>query len=201
MAQLPRVQDYARAQAICNLARDPGDPQVCRADVYGVDEMKAYCFLQVQRAHHYASCYLWPDEEGVVRSHIAERMVFGGSPWPNRFERFSVFQCAWIQHKQRLFDAAHPLPAAARAWVQRRRALQQAGVLPPGEAQVWPAGVEPYIDDLSGRALSDPVPVPPELLSFSTGAARAQPQPPPSGPLRRPSPPEWRCTAGSPAPR
>lgn len=163
---LPSVQSYARAQAVCALA---GGPEPAAANVYGIDETKAYCFLLAQRADHYASCYLWPDETGEVRAHVSERLVFGGSPWPNRYERFSLLQCAWIQYKQRLFDASCVWPPSAQDWIRRRRALQEAGVLPAGDAQCWPAGIEPFIDDLSGRALADPVPVPDALRGISLG--------------------------------
>lgn len=165
---LPDVQSYARAQAVCALAGGAGDRAA--ANVYGIDETKAYCFLPAQRADHYACCYLWPDEHGIVRPHVSERLVFGGSPWPNRYERFALLQCAWIQFKQRQFDATCPLPPPALEWIRRRRALQAEGVLPAGDAQCWPAGLEPFIDDLSGRALADPVPVPQHLCSIPLGA-------------------------------
>lgn len=168
---LPRIQDYARAQAVCALAAPSAAEQdLASAHVYGIDETKAYCFLPVQQAEHFTGCYLWPDEDGVVRPHVSMRMVFGGSAWPNRFERFSLLQCAWIQHLQRQFDAAHPYPPAAMAWMERRADLQRQGRLPAGAAQLWPAGIEPYIDDLSGRALTDLVAVPAELSAIPTGA-------------------------------
>lgn len=165
---LPRVQSYARAQAICSLAG--GDVQSAAAGVYGVDETKAYSFGVVQRAEHYTGCYLWPDEEGRVRPHVSQRMVFGGGSWPNRFERLSLMLCAWtIQVCQRAFDQENPLPARALKWIEDRRRLQEQGVLPPGEAQLWPAGVEPYIDDFTGRALQDQVRVPAHLEGIATG--------------------------------
>lgn len=163
---LPSVQSYARAQAVCALA---GGSDRAAANVYGIDETKAYCFLPAQRADHYACCYLWPDETGRVCAHVSERLVFGGSPWPNRYERFALLQCAWIQFKQRLFDASCPLPPLAQEWVRRRRELQEAGILPAGERQCWPAGIEPFIDDLSGRALADQVPVPDHLRDIPIG--------------------------------
>lgn len=94
---------------------------------------------------------------------MSMRMVFGGGSWPNRFERLSLMVCAWIQHRQRAFDADNAYPARAREWMEERRGLQRRGVLPEGEAQVWPAGLEPYIDDFTGRALQDKVEVPGEL--------------------------------------
>lgn len=164
---LPKVQSYARAQAICSLAG--GDTPSAAAGVYGVDETKAYSFGVVQRAEHFTGCYLWPDDQGRVRPHISLRMVFGGGSWPNRFERLSLMLCAWIRKVQRGFDELHPLPLKAREWVAQRRALQAAGVLPQGEDQLWPAGLEPYIDDFTGRALQDTVPVPPHLERIPTG--------------------------------
>lgn len=165
---MPNVQSYARAQAVCALAGEASDPAA--ANVYGIDETKAYCFLPAQRADHFACCYLWPDESGVVCPHVSERLVFGGSPWPNRYERFALLKCAWIQFQQRLFDATCPYPPSALAWIHRRRMLQEAGELPVGEAQCWPAGIEPFIDDLSGRALADRVVVPPHLQDIPLGA-------------------------------
>lgn len=169
---LPNVQGYARAQAVCALAGGSQDPAA--AHVYGIDETKAYCFLPAQKADHYASCYLWVDADGVVRAHVSERLVFGGSPWPNRYERVALLQCAWIQHIQRQFDESHPLPMQAREWVRKRRELQARGLLPSGEAQCWPAGIEPFIDDLSGRALADPVPVPAHLRDIPLGAEQTR---------------------------
>lgn len=166
---LPRVQAYARAQAICSLAG--GDVPSAAVGVYGVDETKAYSFGVVQKAEHYTGCYLWPDQEGRVRPHVSERMVFGGGSWPNRFERLSLMLCAWIQERQRAFDAQNPLPPRALRWVTERRHLQDQGILPQGEAQLWPAGLEPYIDDFTGRALQDQVVVPQHLESIETGEA------------------------------
>ena len=141
-----------------------------RSGVYGIDKEKAYCFLVVQRADHYAMCYLWPDEYGIVRPHISTRVVFGGSPWPQRFERVGLLDCAWIQHVQSRFDAAHPPPPAAADWSLMRANLQRAGHLKEGIEQCRPAGVEPFIDDANGRSLTDIVPVPAHLHSTLTGA-------------------------------
>ncbi|KAL1496391.1 hypothetical protein AB1Y20_016346 [Prymnesium parvum] len=55
------------------------------------------------------------------------RVTFGGSPWPQRFERVALLNCAWIQRQQMLFDSAHPLPPSAMEWCAVRRGLQQAG--------------------------------------------------------------------------
>lgn len=164
---LPRVQQYARAQAVCSLAGG-GQPSAA-AGVYGVDETKAYSFGVVQTAEWYTGCYLWPDDSGRVRPHVSLRMVFGGGSWPNRFERLSLMVCAWIQARQREFDRQNPYPPLAEQWRARRAELQQQGVLPPGEAQTWPAGMEPYIDDFTGRALQDTVVVPPYLQDISIG--------------------------------
>lgn len=164
---LPRVQAYARAQAVCSLAGGAVPSEA--AGVYGVDETKAYSFGVVQEAEHFAGCYLWPDEGGQVRPHISKRMVFGGGSWPNRFERLSLMVCAWIQRCQREFDSTQEYSTKAREWVAERQRLQAEGVLPQGEAQLWPAGLEPYIDDFTGRALQDTVDVPDELRDIQTG--------------------------------
>lgn len=42
-------------------------------------------------------------------------------------------------------------------------------MLPQGEAQTWPAGIEAYIDDFSGRALQDTVNVPEHLRDIPIG--------------------------------
>ena len=102
------------------------------------------------------------------------RMVFGGASWPNRFERISLLDSAWVQQCQREFDEQCPVPAEARLWACMRRGLQRRGELPPGEAQVWPAGLEPYIDDLSGRALLDEVSVPGYLQHIEIGEAQTR---------------------------
>ena len=140
------------------------------ASVYGIDKEKAYCFLVVQAADHYAMCFLWPDAEGVVRPHVSMRMVFGGSPWPQRFERVSLIDCAWIQHLQAQFDAQHPFTREVEQWREQRRDLQRRGVLPSGIEQSLPSGLEPFIDDLNGRALMDEIPGPPHLHHISIGA-------------------------------
>lgn len=145
-----------------------------RSQPYGIDMESAYCFLPVQRADHYANCYLWIDEEGVVRAHVSTRVTFGGSPWPQRFERVALLNCAWIERAQMAFDRRHPPPAAAQRWAQRRRELVQHGELPLelAEEQSRPAGIEPFIDDANGRALSDLVPLPPHLAHIAVGAAQ-----------------------------
>lgn len=143
-----------------------------RSQLYGIDMESAYCFLAVQKADHYANCYLWPDEEGVVRVHVSMRVTFGGSPWPQRFERVALLNCAWIQHVQAEFDATHPPPAASLDWVRTRRQLQREGRLPAGTEQLLPSGLEPFIDDANGRALSDLVSLPRHLAGISIGAAQ-----------------------------
>lgn len=100
-------------------------------------------------------CYLWPDAHGRVRPHVSTRVVFGGAPWPQRFERVALLDCAWIQRAQAEFDELNPLPAAVVEWREKRRRLQIQGVLPPWEEQLRPSGIEPFIDDQNGRALTD----------------------------------------------
>mmetsp|Transcript_22665 Transcript_22665/g.48091 ORF Transcript_22665/g.48091 Transcript_22665/m.48091 type:complete len:116 (+) Transcript_22665:473-820(+) len=78
------------------------------------------------------------------------RVTFGGSPWPQRFERVALLNCAWIQHVQASFDRANPYPESVAGWVDCRRALQREGRLPEGDEQCLPAGLEPFIDDANG---------------------------------------------------
>lgn len=196
---LPTVHSYGRAWAVCDLAAQPGtqpgapscpppatEAPPMRSGVYGVDMEKAYCFVPVQQADRHTGCYLWPDDKGVVRVHVSWRMVFGGSPWPNRFERLALLSCAWVQRAHRLFDDEQPSRAASvAAWIQRRAALQAAGVLPGGSEQTRPAGIEPFLDDCSGRALCDTVVVPErfkgrKIGANQTAAVGAQPAPPDS---------------------
>lgn len=99
-------------------------------------------------------------EDGFVRPHVSVRVVFGGSPFPNRFERVSLLDCAWIQRQQAAFDALHPWPEAAARWQQERAAMQRQGFLPSGAVKRTPSGIKPCIDDLNGRALMDRMPVP-----------------------------------------
>lgn len=180
---LPTVASYGRAWAVCDMAAGraaqaapatqstvPADPTT-RSGVYGVDMEKAYCFVPVQRADRHTGCYLWPDEAGIVRVHVSWRMVFGGSPWPNRFERLSLLSCAWVLRAQSTFDDEQPPQAASVvAWVAKREALQQSGELPAGREQTRPAGIEPFLDDCSGRALCDTVVVPVRLRGRAVGA-------------------------------
>ncbi|KAL3893144.1 MAG: hypothetical protein SGPRY_014431, partial [Prymnesium sp.] len=93
---MPRAQEYARAQAVCARAGMGGSLEAPYAGVYGVDKNAAYCFGPVQRADHYAGCYLWVDEADRVKPHVSLRMVFGGASWPNRFERISLLDSAWV---------------------------------------------------------------------------------------------------------
>jgi len=187
---LPTVPSYGRAWAVCDLAAGAGgepreapangaasshehEGRAARSGVYGVDMEKAYCFVPVQQADRHTGCYLWPDETGMVRVHVSWRMVFGGSPWPNRFERLSLLSCAWVQRAQRQFDDEQPPRAAsAIAWTNARAQLQATGALPTGPEQTRPAGIEPFLDDCSGRALCDTVVVPARLLGRAVGASQ-----------------------------
>lgn len=175
---MPSVQSYARAQAVCDQAAASPVSSGCDAPdgagVYGIDKEKAYCFLVVQRADHYAMCYLWPDAFGVVRPHVSTRVVFGGAPWPQRFERLALMDCAWIQRAQALFDEQQPLPPAAEAWARARARLQAVGRLPDGVEQLRPSGIEPFIDDHNGRALMDIVTVPTCLSGIPIGEAQTR---------------------------
>lgn len=184
---LPSVASYGRAWAVCDLAAvcdrgdaaalpagalDPSLPAM-RSGVYGVDMEKAYCFVPVQQADRHTGCYLWPDDAGAVRVHVSWRMVFGGSPWPNRFERLSLLSCAWVQRAQRAFDEEQPPRGTATAsWVAKRAQLQKSGSLPSGPEQTRPAGIEPFLDDCSGRALCDTVVVPARLRARALGASQ-----------------------------
>lgn len=121
-----------------------------------------------------AGCYLWLDCDGRVRPHVSMRMVFGRASWRNRFERISLLDSAWLQRCQREFDEVNSLPVEACRSVAIRHDLQRRRVLKDGAAQVRPAGMEPYIDDLSGRALLDDVVMPDHLRGIDIGAGQME---------------------------
>jgi hypothetical protein len=150
---LPTVQQHARALAICDVA---GGGEA-HAGSYVVDAESAYRFCPVQEADLWTQCFVWWGDDGAAGVCVDRRLGFGGAFAPNRFERVSTLVAAHVQARQAAFDAANPLPPAARRWAAFRRSLQAEGNLPPCAAQSHPRYIQVYIDDFSGAALDDPV--------------------------------------------
>ena len=156
---LPTVQQHARGLAICDTA---GGSQH-RAASYVVDAESAYRFCPVQEADLWTQCFAWWGEDGSVGFCVDRRLGFGGAFAPNRFERISTLVAAHVQAKQAAFDATQPVAPSVARWAAERRARQQRGELPQGEAQLAPRYIQVYIDDLTGAALDDPVATPSDV--------------------------------------
>eukprot|EP00965_Chrysotila_dentata_P108217 3574445-Pleurochrysis_carterae.AAC.1 len=88
-----------------------------RAVAWVADAESAYRFCPVQQADLWLQCFVWWDSQGRASVVVDERMGFGGTYAPNRFERVSTLVAAWVQRKQAQFDEQQP-PAghAVRAW-------------------------------------------------------------------------------------
>ena len=160
--ELPSAQKHARAWGIVSTAAPPprpGAPAVS-AEGYVVDAESAYSFLVVQVADWWLQAFVWWDEHGKCGFAVDTRMGFGGAFGPNRFQRTSLFACAYIQRLQAEFDADQPPPAATQAWCDERRRLQRIGELPPGFAHALAMYLQSFIDDFTGVALNDRVVVP-----------------------------------------
>ena len=162
---LPSAQTLGVGWAVCQSAFDGADATEgggTQVAGYCVDAESAYSFCPVQHADLWTQAFCWWDEDGVAGFHVDRRMGFGGAFAPNRFERVSTFVAAYAQHLQAEFDAQQPPPVCAQRWSADRRAMQQAGRLPSGEAQLHPRYLQVFIDDFTGCAGTDRV-VPPRL--------------------------------------
>ena len=91
------------------------------------------------------------------------RCYFGGSHMPQSFQRTGRMVRAVSRKRQREFDEAHPFPACVQQWQQKRRVLQSAGLLPPGDEQCEPSDLQTFIDDHGGSALNDITGIPSSL--------------------------------------
>ena len=160
---LPTPQQFGRGYAIVDTAGEIGGARACG---YVVDAESAYRFCVVQRADHWLQCFAWWGDDGSVGFCVDRRLGFGGAFAPNRFERISTLCAAYAQKLQARFDKAQPLPMAAQRWAAERRALQQAGQLPPAEAQAAPRYLQVFIDDFCGAALDDVVSPPDEVAGI-----------------------------------
>eukprot|EP00965_Chrysotila_dentata_P047709 1582874-Pleurochrysis_carterae.AAC.4 len=113
-------------------------------------------------------CFVWWRADRSAGVIVDRRMGFSGAYAPNRFERISTLVAAWVQtwvqtKQATAFDAQRPLPAAARAWRDRRARAQHAGILRAGEEQLAPIYLQVYIDDFTGVAIDDEVELPPSV--------------------------------------
>jgi hypothetical protein len=158
--ELPTVQQLGRGAAIVAAAGAHDDENVAvGCDAYVIDATSAFRFCPLNVAAWWTQAFIWwsGDQVGVC---VDTRMAFGGRYSPNRFERVSRLLGAYIQHRQRTFDEAHPPPPHVQAWQRHRLRLQAGGLLPRGEAQTAPRYLQVFIDDWGGAALADPVPPP-----------------------------------------
>ena len=163
---LPSVQSLGRGWAICASAYR-GEPTSEGGDAsvqgYCIDAESAYSFVPVQYADLWQQCFTWWDADGTAGVAIDRRMGFGGAFAPNRFERISTLCAAYAQHLQAEFDELQPPPLCAQRWSADRRALQEEGKLPAGDAQLHPRFLQVYLDDFTGCCADDTV-VPPESV-------------------------------------
>ena len=169
---LPSHQSHAQGTAAVDGCFRPAG---YRAGQYCTDLTGAFSFLQEQRADWWLSVrfwVLWVLRGGGCGFFFSPRTLFGGGWGPNRFMRVQRPKRARLRARQEAFDAAHPYPAAVQAVLAERAALQQAGGLPGGRAQLVPACVQEFIDDESGAAGSDPVPMPSELSHIDVAEIR-----------------------------
>ena len=179
---LPTIQQYGLAAAILMTAlpRRRGGPWVRG---YVIDADSAFSYCPIQRADLWAQCFVWWAPDGAAQVRIDRRMGFGGAFAPQRFERFSTFVAAFVQHLQAAFDAAHPYPDEVCSWAELRRRLQEDGILSGRPGQTVPRYLQVFIDDFLGATLDDPVPSPPEvshiiLAPEHTAAIGGTPSPP-----------------------
>ena len=172
--QLPSEQDDAQASAICDAA---GDGDVVRAAGYSVDWVSAYCYTQIQRGDWWKQGFLWIVIRNgviVVGHFYSSRLTFGGRAGPNRFQRLALLVRARARAQQHAFDATVEFPEGVNTFVAKRRALQRAGVLPPGDEQLSPSYLQQFIDDAKGVGLTCRVPVPAELRAIPVNAGALQ---------------------------
>eukprot|EP00965_Chrysotila_dentata_P111906 3701098-Pleurochrysis_carterae.AAC.1 len=131
---------------------------------YVADAESAYKFCPVQRADLWTQCFIWWDAEGKAGAVVDRRMGFGGAFAPNLFERVSTLVVAWVQGKQRAFDAQQQYPPAVQRSAEKRAQRQRNGGIPGDPEQLAPRYLQVlYIDDFTGSALTDEVKPPTEV--------------------------------------
>ena len=176
---LPTIQQHARALGICETA---GGGR-CHASSYVVDAESAFRFCPMQIADLWQQCFLWWDADGRAGFCVDRRLVFGGAFSPNRFERISTLVAAHIRSIQVAFDRYNQPPPPTLRWMATRRGLQQEGLLPKGEGQIFPRHIQVYIDDFIGTTIDDEVPggvgalphiqIPPDVVVAEGGTPSA----------------------------
>ena len=161
--RLPSGLTFGRGWAIVRSAftgASPRDGGATEVGGYAVDAEQAYSFCQVQRRDWWTQCFVWFDEHGNAGTAIDERMQFGGSFGPNRFERISTPVSARADRLQACLDEQQPPPLCAQQWSADRRERQQRGELPDGESQCGARFIQSYIDDITGVGACDRVQIP-----------------------------------------
>ena len=174
---LPSAQTLGVGWAVCQSAFDGAEAMEGGGTPvagYCVDAESAYSFCPVQHADLWTQAFCWWDEAGAAGFYVDRRMGFGGAFAPNRLERVSTFVAAYAQHLQAGFDAQQPPPLCAQRWAADRRALQAAGRLPSGGAQLSPRYLQVFIDDFTGCAATDRVVPPAEVAGVDIGTAHMQ---------------------------
>jgi hypothetical protein len=157
---LPDERDFATS---CGIAREAvaHAPQF-RPEAGSVDITNAYSWLLQQMLDCWLQCFVWG---GGVR--ISWRLVFGGAFGPQRFSGVMAVPHAETARRITAFETVHPPPT--ETWTRERRALQDADLLPAGDAQLRSWAMQRFLDDVNLVAPSDQVVVPDELAHISLG--------------------------------
>ena len=148
--ELPTPQHLALALAIILDATKRNCTGV-GAVLWGLDFSDAYRMCPVQKAEHWAQCFVWTG--GVL---VERRGVFGAAWMPNRFQRLACLAMAVATRQIEEFDEAVPPPQAIRRWSEERK---KRGL---GDADAVARFSQIYIDDSLGVSLDDVVNLPPD---------------------------------------
>ena len=165
--ELPTVRALGRGTAIVGEA---GAEDGLKAEAFCFDLTAAYRFTDIQLLDWWEHVFFWVSADGRGEWRVDPSGAFGGAYMPRRFQGVTTMGMALGRKRVREFDAQHPYPEGVQRWQRKRRRLQQAGELPPGEDQTSPTYGQVYLDDGSGAALNDTVPVPAELADTPLGA-------------------------------
>jgi len=194
--ELPTVRSIAHAAAVANLAFAPPDsppqlppsafawpPGSASPDLgppalvrfYTLDLASAYRYICMQLLDLWCHAFIWLNFRARIGICTDTRLCFGGAYGLNRFERVTTLCSAFILRCQANFDQLHPSPPGVQRWRSHRAALQQAGHLPPGEEQLAPRSLMPYLDNFTGSGGFDPVAAPTKYpaITFDADAMRA----------------------------
>ena len=144
---------------------------------YVTDLTSAFSFGQQQRTDWWLQVRFWivRRPSGVQAGYyICHRLLFGGTWGPNRFNRVRRIKTAWTRKRQTAFDRAHPPPQGVLDAIRERSLLQRSGRLPGGVEQLVAASLQGFIDDESGSAGTDLVPMPSELAHIDVATILAR---------------------------